>query len=326
MRLRELLCACDFDDIVPHILRVYPEHASQIPWYREAYDILCHMKYKEYDGTISVEWVNCTDEEPYIQIGNSEGDLWESNLGKHLEIADNVHVSHVELAARCLWSITFYGYSPNDCGYWGHAPRNRYEEQAALLEHRQFANYARSANKCRKVLSESIAHDALTIEEWRVYARRERHRNHPKRMQDHRQNLRIKQLTRMGKVEYDIDRILRRTQQFTRAELNYLFDTKLITPATYHSRAYDRSRRLPNLLETLTRYGGVTEVDPITYTRVVVIISTDPEAPIEAHEIGCAAEIVKHIGGQSPAAEVLWAFGTEEGLGDEAELLVEWSY
>lgn len=134
MRLRELLCACDFDDIVPHILRVYPEHASQIPWYREAYDILCHMKYKENDGTISVEWVNCTDEEPYIQIGNGEGDLWESNLGKHLEIADNVHVSHVELAARCLWSITFYGYSPNDCGYWGHAPRNRYEEQAALLE------------------------------------------------------------------------------------------------------------------------------------------------------------------------------------------------
>ena len=63
----------------------------------------------------------------------------------------------------------------------------------------------------------------------------------------------------MGKVEYDIDRILRRTQQFTRAELNYLFDTKLITPATYHSRTYDRSRRLPYLLETLTRYGGVTE-------------------------------------------------------------------
>ena len=46
----------------------------------------------------------------------------------------------------------------------GHAPRNRYEEQAALLEHRQFTNYARSANKCRKVLSESIVHDALTIE------------------------------------------------------------------------------------------------------------------------------------------------------------------
>ena len=39
-----------------------------------------------------------------------------------------------------------------------------------------------------------------------------------------------------------------------------LFDTKLITPATYHSRTYDRSRRLPYLLETLTRYGGVTEV------------------------------------------------------------------
>ena len=76
----------------------------------------------------------------------------------------------------------------------------------------------------------------------------------------------------MGKVEYDIDRILRRTQ--------HLFDTKLITPATYHSRAYDRSRRLPYLLETLTRYGGVTEVDPITYTRVVITISTDPEAPI----------------------------------------------
>ena len=124
MRLKELLCGCDFDDIVPHILRIYPEHKTQLP-----YDILCHMEYAGNNGIISVEWVKDNIEgDSYIHIGNCEGDFGESNLGKQLKIADDVNTSNAELAARCLWSLTFYGFRPNECDYFDFykAPRNPY--------------------------------------------------------------------------------------------------------------------------------------------------------------------------------------------------------
>lgn len=195
MRLRELLCGCDFDDIVPHILRIYPEHKTQLPWYKEAYDILCYMEYTENNGIISVEWIKDNIEgDSYIDIGNCERDFWESNLGKQLEIADNVNIPNAELAARCLWTLTFYGYSPDDCSYFDNAPRNNYEEQAERLKDRQFSNYARTKKRDRSGPFEC----ALTEEEWKVYDYRQQHRNRAKRMRDHRQNIRIKQLKRWG--------------------------------------------------------------------------------------------------------------------------------
>ena len=103
-----------FEQIVPHIVRVFPEQKSQIPYYKEAFDILRHMEYAENGETIPVEWVREEDEEPYIHIDNCEGDYWESNLGKRLEIATDVQLSDAELAARCLWSLTFYQFSPDD--------------------------------------------------------------------------------------------------------------------------------------------------------------------------------------------------------------------
>lgn len=322
MRLRELLCGCDFDDIVPHILRIYPKHKTQLPWYKEAYDILCHMEHTENNGIISVEWVKDNIESnPYIYIGNCEGDFWKSNLGKQLEIADDVNISNAELAARCLWSLTFYGYSPDDCSYFDNAPRNRYEEQAEQLEDRQFSNYARTKK------GDSLDPFKRALEEWKVYDYRRQHRNRAKRMRDHRQNIRIKQLKRWGEIEYDINQILERTQNIARTDLDYLFNTKLIRSAVYHSHSYDRSRRLPYLLEVLTHYDvDMSSSEVLKYTHVVIVISTDPAAPIETCEMVHVSDILKYINSRCLDTKVIREFGTKEGLGDEIELLMVCSY
>ena len=73
MLLGELFGRCAFEEIVPHILREYPEHESQLPYYKEAFDILLHMEYAENGAAIPVEWVQEKDEEPYIYIGDCEG-------------------------------------------------------------------------------------------------------------------------------------------------------------------------------------------------------------------------------------------------------------
>ena len=188
MKLKELLARCDFDSIVPHLLHIYPRHATQLPWYKEAYDILRHTESVDNDGTIQVAW--CNDDvkyggKPYIYISNCEGQCWEYCLGAQLDVADDVHIADAELAARCLWSLTFYGFRPDESDYFDcyRTPRNPYEEQAKRLEDAQFRNYARKRPG---------RFHALTDEEWKIYHHRQSRRNRPKRMRDHRQEVRIK--------------------------------------------------------------------------------------------------------------------------------------
>ena len=327
MLLGDLIQSVTFEQIVPHILREYPEHKSQIPYYKEAFDILRHMEYAENSATIPVEWVREEDEEPYIHIGNCEGDYWESNLGKRLEIAGDVHLSDAELAARCMWSLTFYGYSPDDDNsYFDREPHNFYEEQAERLNNRNILNYARlNRSEYRKQFGEK-KRPMFTIETWETIERRERRRNRAKRMRDYRQERRIKRLEYCGKVEQDIRRILARTQEIARTDLSYLFDTQLVAPATYRSRAFDRSQRLPYLREIVTRYADWDEDDLAKFTRLVVVLSADPAAPFDTDERDTASEILACLAQRSPNAEVLWSFGTAADLGEEAELLFLRSY
>lgn len=321
MLLGELFGRCAFEEIVPHILRVYPEHESQLPYYKEAFDILRHMEYAENGATIPVEWVREEDEEPYILIDDCEGDYWESNLGKRLEIADDVHLSDAELAARCLWSLTFYGFSPDDRSYFDRKPNNFYEEQADRLEKRRILNYARlNRSEYRKHFGRTNNRLAFTLETWKIIDRRKGRRNRAKRMRDYRQSIQIKRLERCAKVEQDIRRMLARTQEIARTDLSYLFDTQLVAPATYRSRAFDRSQRLPYLREIVTRYADRGEDDLAKFTRLVVVFSAAPDAPFDAGEREAAAEILACLAQRIPDAEVLWSFGTAADLGEEAEL------
>ena len=324
MLLGDLIQSVTFEQIVPHILREYPEHKSQIPYYKEAFDILRHMEYAENSATIPVEWVREEDEEPYIHIGNCEGDYWESNLGKRLEIAGDVHLSDAELAARCMWSLTFYGYSPDDDTYYERIlgkPKNRYQEMAKRLKDNNLLNYARiRKSEFRKQFGDR--NPAFSLEMWKIIKGRERRRNRAKRMRDARQERRIRHWEFFGNVENEIRGILARTRDMARADLEPLFEMRSVSQETYHSRAYDRAKRISWLLETLTRYGGAEETDPGEHTLLVIVLSADPAAPFDAREREEASGLIAYLTHRSPSDKVLWALGAKEGLGDEAELLI----
>jgi len=308
MKLCELFERCAFDAIVPHLLRIYPEHGTQLPYYREAYDILRHTPPRETDETIPIEW--CDDDvafggERYIHIGNCEGDYWDSNLGKRLAVAGDVALSDEELAAHCLWSLTFYGYTPDDRDYFDRKPRNRYERLADRLENRRFENYARQKHV-----------RALPMEEWAEFQRREKRRNRPKRMRDHRQKRRIDELKRMGRAEHTITQILARTDAFSREQLSYLFDAELVSETVYRSRAYDKRQRLPYLLETVTRYAVDRHA---TYTLILAILCVDKTHPLEEDEFAVFRQIIASL----PAGtDICWAVSEKDDLGDEAELML----
>lgn len=310
MKLKELLQKVSFDDIIPHIIAWEPEHITQISYYKEAYDILLHTEAEQTEESITVEWVRNEvdpgDEEPYTHIYNCEGDYWTTNLGKELVLGENVVMSDEELAGRCLWSLTFYGYRSGK-DYFDESPHNRYEIQANKLRNKNTANYLRKSSENGSIYS---------LKEWCLYEKRKSCRNRMKRMRDHRQSVRIRELERMGKVEHAIQRILSAADAISREQFVYLFDTHLIQEQDLHSRAYDRTQRMDYLWEMLTKY---TAPDSEPYTHTIAVLSTSPDYPLTDVERNTFNRILALF---AKKTEVLSAVGIKEELGEEAELFI----
>ena len=118
MTLKELLNSCDFKEIAPFIVKNYPEHEYMLTDYKMAFDILRNMKpeinpdhnIKE----IKIEW-GYDGSKKYISVYSCEGDYWQSSLAKEIMVSDELTLSDHEIAAHCLWSLTFYGFCESDC-------------------------------------------------------------------------------------------------------------------------------------------------------------------------------------------------------------------
>ena len=110
MKLKELLLSTDFDMLIPALKK---EGYLGIRQYREAYDILCHLipadESEIKDPQIRVEWVKPVegyeDEEPYINVYNCEGDLWECNVAKEVIVDDACRLTKEEVIAKILWEL-----------------------------------------------------------------------------------------------------------------------------------------------------------------------------------------------------------------------------
>ena len=142
MKLKELLLSTDFDMLIPALKK---EGYLGIRQYREAYDILCHLipadESEIKDPKIRVEWVKPVegyeDEEPYINVYNCEGDLWECNVAKEVIVDDACRLTKEEVIAKILWSCTFYGYTPQTL-------KDTFEDR---IEHKMHTSYGTMARK-----------------------------------------------------------------------------------------------------------------------------------------------------------------------------------
>lgn len=115
MTFKELLDSVQFEDVAPHIVRMYPDMENSIGWYKIHFDMLrlmnpvCHE-----DANDKVCYITMKDWEDgsglHLDAYPMEGDLWEHSLTKELIIAPEVKASNEELAACCLWHTSFYGF------------------------------------------------------------------------------------------------------------------------------------------------------------------------------------------------------------------------
>ena len=191
MTLKELLNKVDFDSLAPFIEKSEGRHLDNIYAYREAYDILRYMKPSEnFKGEARVEWSGEEyGDEQWIGVFHLDGDYWEDALAKEIVIGENVDLPIEEIAAKCLWEITFYGFTPEHEGFedlLGRKLRNKYDLKLDRLEESEWRHQIPRKYRVRRNGQRLISGD-WGMKDW--FGKR---MNRPKRMREHRQEKREK--------------------------------------------------------------------------------------------------------------------------------------
>lgn len=123
MTYKELLHCISFQEVEPHLVNMDSEAKGSLGWFKLHYDMLKLMcpKYHE-DANENVcritikDWDDGTG--PHLNAFPMEGDLWEHSLTKEIVLDSNVHASHAEIAACCLWHTSFYGFVQGQQKMW----------------------------------------------------------------------------------------------------------------------------------------------------------------------------------------------------------------
>ena len=108
MTVKELIMEVGFDDLLPYLKEIIVGNFDNIYAFREAYDILRDMQPNpKFVGKVWIE-----QEEDWVSVQSLDADFWENELAKELVLLKNATLNKEEIAAHCIYDITFYGFSP----------------------------------------------------------------------------------------------------------------------------------------------------------------------------------------------------------------------
>lgn len=304
MTLKELLDKVDFDSMVPYIEKTEGKHLDSIYGYREAYDILRYMKPTEnFKGEARVEWSGKEYDDQWIGVFHLDGDYWEDALAKEITIGENVDLPIEEIAAKCLWEITFYGFTPEHEGFermLGRKIRNKYDIMLDRLEESEWRHQTprkyRSMHNGQRFIKADWGMEDLFCKRM----------NRPKRMREHRQEKREKYLKSMSLRENNILDLTAPGSSFVRGDLEFIFnisrgiryDYRSVT-GQYRQSDYDtadqanvdvvtdqeipdigtpdRDSRLDYILESIAKY---QHIDLSQYDNAVFCIRHSSRYPV----------------------------------------------
>ena len=115
MTYKELLDSVNFDNVAPHIVRMYPDMERCLGWFNLHFDLLRMTEPRYHKGSnADVCQITMKDWEDgtglHLDAYPMEGDYWEHSLTKEIFLAPDVKATNEELAACCMWHTTFYGF------------------------------------------------------------------------------------------------------------------------------------------------------------------------------------------------------------------------
>lgn len=281
MTLKELLTQVGFDELLPYLEKHEPEHLDNLYAFREAYDILRNMEpANNFEGKIFVEWHGgeWEDEEKWIGVSPMHDCTWEEDLAKEIIVADDVHISKIEIAMHCLWEITYWGFSPDEREEtWQRkfGPKilnNKYEIALDKLEEsiwrHQTPRRLRSKGKDgRRYVTWTNARDFFN-----------NRMNRSKRKREYRQDKRKEYLRKMATRENLVRTLSSEGSSFRRNEVEFLLHVQYGRQYDYRSVTSNIENRLDYIFESMTRY---QQVDLSRYNSAVIFLQFPLGKPLD---------------------------------------------
>lgn len=258
--------------------------------FREAYDILRNMEPDEdYKGEVTVITMTREDGTKITQVNFLDDNVWEKELAKEFVFPNGMQLSMEELAMRCLWEITFYGFSPADLEdtfskmFGRRKPMNRYEVALDKLEESMWKHQpprkfrARDENGARL----TIAHFPFKF--------CNKPMNRSKKKRKYRQDKREEYLEVMAKRETLIQMLTIPGSSFKHSDVDFLFDIAYGIRYDYCSVVHETNGRLDYILESMTKY---QQLDLSRYDHAIVFIRHPSCYPPDDAELETFRQVV----------------------------------
>ena len=315
MTLKELIMKVSFDELLPYLKEYEKKHLDDIYSFREAYDILRNMEpNKDYKGQVTMITATRKDGTLIMQINFLDDDVWENELAKEFVFPNGMPLCMEEFAMRCLWEITYWGFSPcevdaTEVQMFGLKElKNKYEVALDNLEESFWKHQAP-----RRLRSKGQDDELYTSIDFPLN-KNDGRKNRSKRKREYRQDRRQEYLEKMAARENLVRMLTADGSIFKRADVDFLLNIAYGTRYDYTSVTKDTGSRLAYILESMTKY---QQVDLSKYNGAIVFIRYSAHYPLDTVDLDNFKKAVrKHL----TYKEII--FGTKEKDRDDKDVRV----
>ena len=313
MKLKELFDKYTFDEILPYLRKIEPEKEDSMYQFREAFYLLRHMEPSKEDcGKVHIKWSEDEDEaDRYITVKHLAGDKWSYALAKEVVLSDGLDLNEMDMAARCLWEITFWRFEdepdPEERNPFEYPPEQMNKYDVALYKI-QLSQWKRTTP--RRYRNFSIP---LCVDTFYADRRRKRNKNRIKRMRNHRVECRKKYLEMHSQREEFIMKLVR-CGAFEREDVDYLHQVESGMYYPYDSRTWDVSKRVDYILESINKYQNV---DFSQYDDAIICLRASSEHPVTDAE---KEKLIAGLPESLKALPIRIGLGVKETLKQEMEM------
>jgi len=249
---------------------------------------------------------------------------WKYELASEIVVEDGLTLTDAEIAAHCLWELTYSGFDQSTHKKWVHSKLGNYGLKLFGIEPEpeNINPYTEAAEKLKNK-SGFYDLDEDDIDE------------------ENESWIEVKKLERMARVEEDIRRLTNNSNSFKREELDYLFKTNLITfayrltnayrfdyladlLANYNTpdySSYNKSKRIDYLIDLMS---NKDMPDYSSSTDFLLMFRTSSDYPLVQSEIDMLQTFFNHY--LPASANVRYGYGTDESLDKEVSLYLLGSY
>lgn len=284
MTLKELIAQVSFDELLPALKTMIRGNENSLYAFREAYDRLRLMEpASDIEGEVHVGWHGgMVGEDKWIGVSGLSGDYWCKNLSKEIIVEEGIQLTSNELAAHCLWEITFYGFSPNeitqtfDRMLGRNKPQNKYEIALDKLEESIWKHQTPKRLRSRGAYGERL----ITLEfplRWRDHRM-----NRTKRKRKYRQIRRKRYLKQMSMREKLVQSLSAPGSSFVRSDVDYLLEVESGRQYDYTAVVSGTEGRLQYVLDSMTKY---QQEDFSMYDNAIVCVKVSSRYLLSEKEI-----------------------------------------